>query len=789
MNAPTKNFPKEFLYYGALAALTLVLFFQRTHLGGMTLSEPLGYGGDGLVCLYLVKTMMRFGWFLRNFDVGAPGTLDLGDYPLTSDNFNMLTLKTLSLFLRDPFATINVFFISRFPICAVAAAYVFRKLNVTRASAFVGGLLFAFLPFNIIRGQGHLFVGTYYIVPFVVWLAVDALGGRLPSLSLRDRRSWLWALVCVLAAGSGIYYAYFTCALLSGVILRHLFTLEGELRWLRVRQSATYLGLITLTTVLNALPILRFRLAHGKNTEFTGRLPLESEMYGMKIIQLLLPIPNHVIGRWAKFFNKYSSTAPLVTENMMSMLGLAASVGFLILLFRTWFRGTSSEKATPEARTLDEIGFLNLGCVLLATIGGLGTVVAYFVFPEIRAYNRISIYIGFFGLLAFCLMLDAAFRRFERPMGTKTLRIVSYAALALIAAGGIVDQTGHISMNLAPAREALRSDADFVARLRAKLSPGAQVLQLPLLPFPEHPPIQGMADYEHLKLYLQESDLRWSYPAMRGRPAMAWLNEVIALPTLDMLFRAQAKGFAAIAIDRLGYEDRARRLEKELSQILGVSAQASSDGRRSFFILKLKARVSYDPQSQLPNELEIENAKDPGPLPDTIDRAKLQRRLVAFGNSSASLPLTNADLDAFAVGRSAQSLAKAPLPNDAYRGRLVCPTTLRLAGHDQADLTIVVTNLSSHWWPARSAFGDGKFGVRVRPALLDVERKVIKRDFDAPAALSDALAPGATAKVRSTIKAKDLTPDGVYLKYDLVQEGVAWFKERGGQTCVVKIFR
>jgi hypothetical protein len=46
-------------------------------------------------------------------------------------------------------------------------------------------------------------------------------------------------------------------------------------------------------------------------------------------------------------------------------------------------------------------------------------------------------------------------------------------------------------------------------------------------------------------------------------------------------------GFDGIYIDRLGYPDRAAKLESELGEVLKTEPLVSPDGRKSFFNLSL----------------------------------------------------------------------------------------------------------------------------------------------------------------------------------------------------------
>jgi phosphoglycerol transferase len=135
------------------------------------------------------------------------------------------------------------------------------------------------------------------------------------------------------------------------------------------------------------------------------------------------------------------------------------------------------------------------------------------------------------------------------------------------------------------------TDQQFVDGIDATLPKGGQVLQLPMQPFPEAGGIVEMGDYEHLVGYVHSDGLRWSYGAMKGRPA-DWTRAAADLPPDQLLYAAAAAGFGGVWIDRAGYEDKAAELERQVQRLTGASGPTveSGDGRRVFYDLQPLAR-------------------------------------------------------------------------------------------------------------------------------------------------------------------------------------------------------
>jgi phosphoglycerol transferase len=237
--------------------------------------------------------------------------------------------------------------------------------------------------------------------------------------------------------------------------------------------------------------------------------------------------------------------------------------------------------------------------VVLGVTGGLSWILGLAGLTEIRSWNRISVFIAFFALVAVGIWLDrfvAWLPRFRwKPI------MVSVGAMAVVVIG-VYDQTSPAIVPDSRVWEReWNSDRDFVQAIERELGPGDAVFQLPYLPFPEAAldlPPYGLQDYDPFRGYLHSTDLRWSYGAMRGREG-DWQRQVVELPTKEMLDALAAVGFQGIWIDRLGYPERGAEIEEELGDLLGEEPMVSPDDRFVFFDLRpwaveLDARLGAD---------------------------------------------------------------------------------------------------------------------------------------------------------------------------------------------------
>jgi phosphoglycerol transferase len=367
--------------------------------------------------------------------------------------------------------------------------------------------------------------------------------------------------------------------------------LAGSLnrKTLRPLTVAVILIGVTCTAVfVNFLPTFVNIYRHG-NVGVAERNLAGPEIYGLKISQLLLPVTGHRIDylrQKKELYNKFTN----ITENDAASLGVIGSIGFLALIALLFYRPRRTGN-NPCNALLTELSILNISAVLLATIGGIGSLFALVVSPAIRSYNRISVFIAFFALFAVAIGADYLYRR----QRTSRARLVFCLVAGLVVLGGILDQTtkGFVP-EYAWIKEEFRSDHEFVLSIEGSLPAGSMIFQLPYIPFPESPPVNKMVDYDHLRGYLHSRTLRWSYGAMKNREGDLWQQRVTAMPLEEFVQTLCFAGFSGIYIDRNGYEDTGTAMLSELSKLLQVKPLNSPNGRLVFLSLTDYTRALHE---------------------------------------------------------------------------------------------------------------------------------------------------------------------------------------------------
>jgi phosphoglycerol transferase len=558
----------------AAVGATLLLMAAALRLWRADPGVPLFYAADNLMNQMFVQNILETGWFLDSPRLGAPGTLDLRDFPM-ADVLHFGIIKLFGCVWRDAGLILNLYYLLSFPLTALSTYFVLRRLGLGRLACLPPSVLFACTPYHFLRMQGHVFLSAYYLIPLMVGIILRVLMGQ-PRRRFVRREAAGAALVCVLTGLAGVYYAFFSCFLL---LAAGLAAALRQRRWASLGWSAL-LSLLIAASLGAALAPSILHVAHrGKNPEVADRSPAEAETYALNVFEMLLPVQGHRVAALDRFQERFQAPrnrpagAPVFTT-----LGLFGSLGFLYLVGRfLWRRRPESD------RIEDGLAYLSVVAVMLGTAGGLGTAFAFCASPLIRAYDRISIFLAFFALAG----LAFALQRFANRHLKSRWGVAAYAAgqAGLLLLGALDQTSDRFVPDHAEMQRAYTSDWGFARRLEQVLPPGALVYQMPYVPFPESPPSGKLDYYDLLRPFLHSRTLRWSYAAMKGREGDRWHAAVAALPVGELLEQLAVAGFRGVCVDRDGYADRGRVVERQLARLLGVRPLISGNGRHSFFDL------------------------------------------------------------------------------------------------------------------------------------------------------------------------------------------------------------
>ncbi|HRD49596.1 MAG: hypothetical protein JNK95_11580 [Candidatus Competibacter sp.] len=599
---PTPPYPTVWRSLLVMTVLGLTLFYSL-QLWRIDLALPLRYSGDGLMFSAIIKNTLETGFYLNNPHLGAPFGAEYYDFPMM-DGVSFLLIRIFGLFTPS-FATVyNLSYLAGFLLAGCAAFLILRRMQIGFLLSLTGAVLYACLPFYFLRIEHLFLVTSYFIAPIIVWAALRILVNQPPFFDAAGKFrpfNLRWLIAALLAGTSGAYFAFFGVML---TVLAALINLITTRSWRGAVGGVLFVGLLGCSALLTLAPNIEYHREHGPNRQVAQRAPAESEVFGLRITQLLLPHPEHRSDALRGITESYNRSAPLVTENATASLGFIGAAGFLLLILVL----LSGDRLSQGLPYLWELSVLNVSMVLYGTIGGFATLFALLVHPQIRSVNRISLFIGFAALAAVLLTVQALQRRMQDRTprshpdkwvvaGSGDASIIQMGApcigpvIAVLLLGfGLWDQISpYFAPNQAPIAAEFAQDADFVHAIERLAGPDALIHQLPYTVYPETPVHYQEGPYALLRGYLHSDHLRWSYGGIAGRPEDALLKKLGALPPGQQIALLVQAGFRGLYIERRAFRDHGQALEQQLREALPDPPLISRNGHLAFYPLPAAA--------------------------------------------------------------------------------------------------------------------------------------------------------------------------------------------------------
>lgn len=542
-----------------------------------TLDAPYIYAGDGFSHLWMIQRVIE-GWIFNNDRSGFPFGSNFLDYP-NSDAGSLLVLKFLGWLTGSYYGAADLYFLLGFPAALISAYLVGRAFDLRRPYALAAAVLFAFAPYHFSRLlMGHVFYTFYFPIPIYFYLGMRVYGASQREFLLSIKGNIGVGLGMLALASFGVYFAFF------GILVIVISAIVGSLAngaKAPLRTGLFLICMIVLGVAAELTPNVLHIMSKGENAEVAQRSPIESEIYGLKIMHLLLPQPNHRITKFAEFTNSYDRGFPL--SNTTSSLGFLGIIGFCILIARLF----SSKFVNPEKMQLriHYVAIIFLSLLLIATVGGLSSLFALLISPLIRGWDRISIFLFFAAQLGLFLGIQHAKSAGWRWVPKTHWGEITFAtALAVV---GFLDQTPSSYQSITRnARINFVTDRNFIGRIEKSMPEGSAIYQLPYMPFPEGAPKGTLGSYTLLGGFLNSHSLKWSFGGMKGRDGDAVFRKLSAEPISKQVTIARKMGFSGIYVDLRGYDDHGAKVVASLEQVLGKQPLLTrADGQVVFFYI------------------------------------------------------------------------------------------------------------------------------------------------------------------------------------------------------------
>jgi len=323
-------------------------------------------GSDAILQGTVIKTMIETGWVFANPRLGAPFGMNMMDFP-GADGALLLVIKVLTFFSSDPTVVMNLFYATGFVLVFAASFWVLRRLRIDVVWSTGAALVFTCLPYHFLRGVNHLYLSAYFVVPLLTWMALKIYPGESGLPQPPGRWTWKEVAILVLGGSGGVYYAFFAMILL---LLTGLLGTVAERQAAYLKRAVLAILIVAGSVLVNIAPNLAYQAKEGANAQVARRGPLESEIYGMRAAQLLLPIWGHRNPRMAQVGRTYHDALRPITEAPSSALGLVGGAGFLLLFGYLFFgRAEADRRVTTLAK-------MNLALFSFAAVGGFAVLFA-----------------------------------------------------------------------------------------------------------------------------------------------------------------------------------------------------------------------------------------------------------------------------------------------------------------------------------------------------------------------------------------------------------------------------
>jgi hypothetical protein len=377
--------------------------------------------------------------------------------------------------------------------------------------------------------------------------------------------------VCIAIGLTYIYWAFFACisVLLGGIY--------GSFRTKSKRVMAValiYIVVIGASATLNVSASLAHWIRVGANTSLNYKQASETDVFPLRIRQMLTPIVDHPLPLLRYVRDEIASeNFPFDSnESVSASLGTVGSLGLLILVIVAVFQPNGGILADTRLKAM---AALVAGLILIGTAGGFGSLFNVFVIHEFRCYNRIS---PFVSLLCFAAVANVVR---QLSVGRSSVLQGCFGAVLIVAAS--FDQLPATVLKREAERQAVsRRDEKFIKQLENHTRAGSMIFQLPHTSFPVDNLHERMGAYDNARAYLHSRSLRWSWGTIEGRHHN-WAKKTAELPTAAFLERIAFADFEGVLLDRWGYPDQLK--EGELVAQLGSARMFDSGDRWVFFDL------------------------------------------------------------------------------------------------------------------------------------------------------------------------------------------------------------
>lgn len=596
-----------YLVSGIIFVFCLSLFIYSEKINSL-FTNIINLAGDGSFIAYylqILKESSIFDIFTQNLNsnkYGWPFTSNFSNFPMGSF-IELIVIKVIFILNSSltPANLIHILSILKSLVIFSASFWCLRQLKVTLNFSLIGGIIFSLSSYNLIRSEGHFWLGMTWAIPLGAYCLILITSNLLSETRVTPIKIKVIIFFLGLSVGlSTFYYGFFflflSFAILILFLLRILLSLRSILTDHRItkikeRISILYTLLLFMSSVVIGLSIqlipslIKLKTAQtliqsSERTSFT-----EPFIYGGTFDSLFYDLNKTIV---RIFLNRLDILNYLESRSAGEGSQIGALTGIilylLILVFIFYILGFKLYKQhliTLNSKIRATLLLLFLS--LLFYFPNFFSLSAFLLVPNIRAIGRFSVIISFFSICLLLLTLS----------NLKLSKLPTFLMVLIIFFTGIVDaysykmarQSSEMSSFLANNIKSQRKIT--LNTLESKFPNGCPVTVIPLQPFPEFDrPDDNNIDYASFDLILAgSSHFKWGNGAFKNTyENKLYENLYSQLPNFvrtDLRFLLnylQVSGMCGAVLDRtLMTEDETNSFESFLNPQSQIPSVCISD--------------------------------------------------------------------------------------------------------------------------------------------------------------------------------------------------------------------
>ncbi len=509
-------------------------------------STPLNSYGDGQLLEFLLQNQFLNGSTLFGIDkisnIGWPGGTFLELYPQNDELFVFIISVFYKLFNLTIPISIMALVLIKFPLASIAFYFLMRLLGTSRVISAISSIAFAFIPYSLIRAEGHLMLAQIWVIPLATALPLYLFLKLANERIYLKKRLYLFALAMFsgfITGFAGSYYFVFSFILTSSFLLFDTFSVLSWSSIDRVNQHRLTIRVnrrrSLITFAANKFSIYAFYFLISCFSFFVtsfDNLAAEKSITNIflirdsRVVVESLIYSGNILSLFSDLYYFIDSVTQLNLNSIASQyyswessgIGPYATILIFLSLFAILVRQFYPDLnfSFPSKKL-----FFSLSLLLLFFFQGLGGfIVAEFLTPSLRAWGRISIYISFLCLIILALFAKELFKfRADLFQKGRVLLIPFSISLIYFLLWNflyIKDYNFHrISREtiVSTFENEKQYNDEIIQSLRTNLTLGCPIVVLPVYRFPEYDtPLDRLADSDLLSLSLADTsaEFKWN---------------------------------------------------------------------------------------------------------------------------------------------------------------------------------------------------------------------------------------------------------------------------------------